>query len=54
QEHQPLFEAINEEMLFWMNAGQPTEEQLKEEGKKYHGMYHDLVNELLNWAEAGQ
>lgn len=48
QEHQPLFEAISEEMLFWMNAGQPTEEQLKEEGKKYPGMYHDLVNELLS------
>lgn len=46
-EHEGLFKSIAEEMMFWMKAGQPTEEQLRAEGKLYPGIYHDLVDELI-------
>lgn len=47
QEHAGLFKSLAEEMLFWMQAGTPSEEELKEDGRKHHGFYHDLVDELI-------
>lgn len=47
QEHAGLFQSISEEMLFWSNASITTPEQNAEDGKKYHGIYKELVDELL-------
>lgn len=48
KEHARLFQSIAEEMMFWMQAGIPTEEEMKAEGKKHFGIYKDLVDELLS------
>ncbi len=46
-EHAALGTAISEEIMFWLNASQTSPEVLVDEGKKYPGVYQDLVNELL-------
>lgn len=46
-EHAGLQKSISEEMMFWMQAGHPTKEELEADGRKHFGIYHDLVNELI-------
>ncbi len=47
REHEGLFKSIADEMLFWMEASQFTKEEIEEDGKRYFGRYHDLVDELI-------
>ncbi len=48
KENEALLQSITQEMLFWMNVGQPTQEEMEADGKRNPGIYHDLVNELLS------
>ena len=43
-----LMQSINEEMLFWISvASERNEAEEQAEGKRPPGLYHDLVNEML-------
>ncbi len=47
KEHAGLFQSISDEMLFWSRASITTPEQNEAEGKKFHGMYKELADELI-------
>ncbi|ULQ58300.1 hypothetical protein KJS94_08845 [Flavihumibacter rivuli] len=42
-----FMESLQNEFLFWSNAGIATPQQLSAEGKRYPGIYADLVDELI-------
>ncbi len=48
QKYSGFMQSLAQEYLFWFNAGIPTQEQLQAEGRKYPGVYFDLVNDLLS------
>jgi tetratricopeptide (TPR) repeat protein len=47
EENAPLFKSISDEMLFWMKESQFTAEEIEADGKTHFGLYHDLVDELI-------
>jgi tetratricopeptide (TPR) repeat protein len=47
KENQSLLQSLAAENLFWMKASQFTKQEIEDDGKKYHGIYKDLVDELL-------
>lgn len=48
EKYKGFMQSLTQEFMFWSNAGVPTQKQLEEEGKKYPGVYFDLVNDLLS------
>jgi Tfp pilus assembly protein PilF len=38
---------VGEETMFWMTTGMPSAAEIEADGKKHHGLYHDLVQALL-------
>lgn len=50
-EQAPLFRdiatGIGEEMMFWITTGMPSAAQIEADGKRHHGVYHELVKALL-------
>lgn len=48
RQHADYFQSIQQEMLFWAQAGKLSEKELVAEGKKHHGIYFDLVDILLS------
>ncbi|MDP4261983.1 MAG: hypothetical protein Q8941_05575 [Bacteroidota bacterium] len=46
-EHAGFMQSLRDEFMYWMNAGNLTEEQRKAEGKKISGIYSTLVDELV-------
>jgi tetratricopeptide (TPR) repeat protein len=46
-EHANYMLSLQAEMLFWMNAGEITDEMRREEGRNHTGIYSSLVDELV-------
>lgn len=47
-ENEGLLSSLMAEYMFWTNASNPGSAEMEAEGKKYFGLYHDLVQELVS------
>lgn len=47
ENHDGLLQSLANEMMFWSNAGSPSPEQLRAEGRRHSGIYAGMVNELI-------